>query len=964
MSTAALDSSPAALGPPEAVPTTLRGALKTLPTFLRHNLGTVLVSAIAAGVIGWVVNVWMLAVRFEGNNDVPAGSPVTGQNNTNWAVMFWVLFSMVLFGGVGYARAVGMRQFLYDLRTTPRVLLGLIHRDGARARIHLLWGAAVALLLGLAVPPAIAAVVSVGILATLPTIIGAICGSVLGRLFTGVLKPFRPGAQPLGMEAMIVGLVGSGLALALAFVVPSKGVRAAIAGICIIVAFVLARQLKARSAALVAVAAIAVYQALRWVLEAKQVLADDGGFAECGLDFGTWWRACEGAGAVRRQAVPGGVASAFGAPIGVFFGMWAGAVSKSRPAFLRDRSPRHPAPRPSTQTDTNIDVGLSDHWRDRPSAWHPATGHTLDVGSGSPVWSASDAHGHQTVPWMVGGEHPATIDPIAHPHSFDWRTRPPTDPFGAATQGTDAASMADRLNTLHRYAPTPQHLAEVRQFFDRAPHQSLHHTLEDLGRIEADHRATWGERLTAADSRLDADLHHMASSRLEALHELSLDHALPRDTGNFLRVLQQQQHDRFGEVGLPPSGTTTSVEHLFHVGHATSSGPAAPVADTRTTTERLEASLVEMQRYAATQHAMSGHTTALAAGHHDGLPHGGAVGIAGTGMSPGPATPFTGVHGLQLGEARCGLPLTPGSQLVETLGGHALVTQGHLGTPADLGTDASHARATISAPDHLDRFAHARGVEQAGELIRRFDGLAARTHQLDAMQSQMRHLQEMHDRMQHAGMQQVQQPDPALGNNARLEQLQLMQRQMHEVQSMHTALSPAAQQEQLVEVAQQIAADPQALRQLALHTPWRAGDLVHAIRPGPDTELPITRSVLRTDADLAWFQNHHRDLAMTRADHTELAQALGPSAAPQLVTDLQQMQHTMQRMTEQRVSADAMDRMTEMRQMLDEVVQGRMQLATADSLAQQRFDIGILGLTAQVQLAFVAQLGQEADPDD
>src|SRR2546430_2479510 len=48
--------------------------------------------------------------------------------------------------------------------------------------------------------------------------------------------------------------------------------------------------------------------------------ACDGGFSECGRSWSTWLHSWAGAGKVRHLAIGGGVASALGAPLGLFIG--------------------------------------------------------------------------------------------------------------------------------------------------------------------------------------------------------------------------------------------------------------------------------------------------------------------------------------------------------------------------------------------------------------------------------------------------------------------------------------------------------------------------------------------------------------------------------------------------------------------------------------------------------------------
>jgi hypothetical protein len=694
----------------------VRGALATFPGFLRSHGITVAVSTVAAGIFGWVVNVWMLAVKFEGNNDVPVGSPVTGQNNTNWAVVFWVLCSMVVFGAVGYARAAGLRRFLYDVRTTPRVLVGLVRRDGVRARVHLLWGAGLAMLLGLLVPPAVGAVVSVGVLAALPTVIGAIAGSVLSRVGSAVLRPFRPGAAPFGMEAMIVGLSGAGAALFVAFVVPNSGIRAAVAGVCILLAIVLAQQAKAGidapgvTAALVAFTLGAVW-VLRRVLAAKHVLADDGGFAECGLDFGTWWRQCQGAGAVRRQAVPGGVASAFGAPVGVFLGSWAGSVARLRPALFTHLAPPPPAPR--------LDPDSS--WRTRAHAWEHGATVTIELADGSTVRCGTDAGGSIATPWVARGLHPTAAadpvaDPVADPGGFDWRAPPPVDPFRGAPPAGTAEGLAARLNALADHAPSADHAAAVQRLFHDAPRQPQADLFERIEQLERQHHDVWRDRLEHVQGQ-QIDLATRAQQQLDALHRVAGSHAgatapapaVDRLTGSTGRLFE-------------PAPSSTSIHRAV---------PGNPSGDVVT---RLEVLQQQMRGFDDVHAPLNGHHVAVATAHH-GLvaasPPGGSD--ATSGLAPSGGLPFSGQHGATLGALRDLLPLPAGPQVVHLPGAHAVVTASDLGAAPDLAGRGLEARHVVAAPDHVDRLAAATRTAAPDPTLAELERLQAELHRYRAV---------------------------------------------------------------------------------------------------------------------------------------------------------------------------------------------------------------------------------------
>ncbi|HEV3226758.1 MAG TPA: hypothetical protein VGZ52_07980, partial [Acidimicrobiales bacterium] len=62
-------------------PQTFGDLLRGFPTFLRTSLPSVIASAVTAGVVGYVLNIWIMAVKYQGTNDIPKGTPVTTGDN-------------------------------------------------------------------------------------------------------------------------------------------------------------------------------------------------------------------------------------------------------------------------------------------------------------------------------------------------------------------------------------------------------------------------------------------------------------------------------------------------------------------------------------------------------------------------------------------------------------------------------------------------------------------------------------------------------------------------------------------------------------------------------------------------------------------------------------------------------------------------------------------------------------------
>jgi hypothetical protein len=333
-----------------AVPQTFGDLLRGFPAFVRKSFPTVIASAVAAGVVGYVVNIWIMAVKYDGTNDVPKGTPATTGDNLIGGALFWALFSAVVFGIGSYAKGVGFKKFLADMRTLPRVLAGIVRRDGDAARIHLLWGACAALLAGLVLPPATGALLAVGFFTAAPTVLGNIVSSFFGGLFSGLLKPIAPNrARPVGIESMMVGLIGSSLALSANFVIPDRTIRLVLAVVCGGLALLLSQQVKPPTGASALLAVLGI-TGVYLVAAAAKAKADDGSFAECGNDIARWLSECGGADKIRRDGIVGAVTAALGAPPGAFVGKVVAEVEKAlgggRGVFP---SPDQPPPPPEPQ---------------------------------------------------------------------------------------------------------------------------------------------------------------------------------------------------------------------------------------------------------------------------------------------------------------------------------------------------------------------------------------------------------------------------------------------------------------------------------------------------------------------------------------------------------------------------------------------------------------------------------------
>lgn len=398
------------------VPRTFRELFAGLPRWLKDHLPRTVVATVSAGVIGYVSNVWIMAVRYQGTGDVPPGAPATASGNVLGGALFWALASSVVFGVVGYRQAAGKERFWSEARGLPRTLAGLVRRDGAHARVHLLWGAAAALLAGLVVPPALGAVTAMAVLATAPSVLGSIIASSMSRLWQTAVRPFGPGApRPAGMESMIVGLVGSGLALTAGMVLADRAVRLVVALALAGLAMAASKRV-APPGAVVAIVVLAAAAAAIDVVFAATAVADDGGFAECNASWSQWLRQCGGSAAVRRDSVAGGIAAAVGAPVGSFIGSLLGSL----PGIDGGGGPgQWPAGGPGPDLlpegwTSDTDLGplqlpstIADPawlFDTRPNAWVSGGRLTVRGPAGALVSAPLGPDGQLTGPWEYAGE--------------------------------------------------------------------------------------------------------------------------------------------------------------------------------------------------------------------------------------------------------------------------------------------------------------------------------------------------------------------------------------------------------------------------------------------------------------------------------------------------------------------------------------------------------------------------------
>lgn len=289
-----------------------------------HWIGThfwsSITSAIFAGVLGYVANVVLMLLYYDGYVKTGSG-PATGQGNLINGSLIWAMGTTVFFALWGYRRRVGGKRFWSELRGLPTTAQSLLAADGPQAYVHLLWGAAVALLTMQLVSPWLGGLMAIGVLGMLPSFITRVLVGFAQNVWSWIAGKFAPAAkEPPGAISMVVGILGSAIALAAGAFLPGSFTSLVMSGASIGAAYLLMRRNRpGGTAALLLLPAAAALLAALDVLMPGSALAHDGGLPESGGSIVVWWNS-DGSKWLLIHATAGGIASGIGAPIGTAIG--------------------------------------------------------------------------------------------------------------------------------------------------------------------------------------------------------------------------------------------------------------------------------------------------------------------------------------------------------------------------------------------------------------------------------------------------------------------------------------------------------------------------------------------------------------------------------------------------------------------------------------------------------------------
>ena len=323
-------------------------------TWLRNNSKEAANSALLGGLFGYAANFLMILFVFDGYAKFDGSGNVV--SSLMRSTLFWGIASTVFFGLIGYRRAVGKERFWQDIRTMPATIEMFFRQDGKFARVHLLWGAAASFLAMQVISPWIGAVIAVGLLSALPSLLGRILSHLFLRVCSTVIQLFAPkqGQSLGGSMAMIVAMVGASAALVIGFFITGSVAKLGLALTCAVAAWLLAREDNSPNTRHLFLFFLlpVLYIFLRDWLEPLIAFAHDGGFWEnhgklSGADVA----------AVGGSAIPGGLAAAAGSPVGAALGGLLGVGSGGGSGNLREppdaRKPNGPtvASRPGVSKD-------------------------------------------------------------------------------------------------------------------------------------------------------------------------------------------------------------------------------------------------------------------------------------------------------------------------------------------------------------------------------------------------------------------------------------------------------------------------------------------------------------------------------------------------------------------------------------------------------------------------------------
>lgn len=281
-------------------------------TRLRQNWKRALIAALIGAAAGWLVNVAIMAVRYEGFR-VPSGSPTSGQGNIIRGSLFWFAASAVVSAVVNYRLMAGRERFWAEVRGFPETIRSMIYADGERALTHALAGFAGSVLFVFVLGPSLSGILALGVLLAVGTFLRPLVVGSLMAVWRWVMSRVAPRATQPPAQAITVALLGGISAMAVGFFVRGTTILLLLALAAGVAAVMLAKRQTIPSGP--ALLVLMGGSAALVLLGADVAFADDGGWRECGVSLQNWL-GCSGADRVRWLALFGGVGAGAGSAVG------------------------------------------------------------------------------------------------------------------------------------------------------------------------------------------------------------------------------------------------------------------------------------------------------------------------------------------------------------------------------------------------------------------------------------------------------------------------------------------------------------------------------------------------------------------------------------------------------------------------------------------------------------------------
>ena len=286
--------------------------------WFKEHARRALVIAVIGFAVGWVINVWVMAVRYDGYRAGPSALATADGNVVNGGLFFGVL-SMVVVGVGAYGFGVGWSRFRSEVAAVPGVLAGLIRESGGRAWSLILWSAAILMLVSGVVAPGVSAVFGLGLLAIAPSALSQIAGRFFVRLWVEAVGFVAPAKRPRvsGLGGSLIGLTGGAAGLLIASQADTTSLRVVLAALMIGGAYLIVARPGMSAGVVVLFGGIG----LAWVVTgALPAFADDGGWLEFQFsnpDANWWdWLTHPESSRVLILGVGGGLATGVGAATG------------------------------------------------------------------------------------------------------------------------------------------------------------------------------------------------------------------------------------------------------------------------------------------------------------------------------------------------------------------------------------------------------------------------------------------------------------------------------------------------------------------------------------------------------------------------------------------------------------------------------------------------------------------------